>query len=82
MYNTNIRNLKGENGSLLIADTAQHTGSWDSIQALADSVVNLVSDNMAGNLSAVQIPKGVVIYGSFTQITAASGTLVAYSKCP
>lgn len=73
-----IKNLKGENGSNFIADTAAYTGNWDTIVALQAATAALVSDQIKGDLSAVPLPVGVPIYGRVTSITLASGKVMAY----
>lgn len=78
-----IRNLKGENGSNYITDTALHSNAtfWDSIQALEATVIaTAVCSNMGGTLAAIPIPAGSFIYGLFSAITLTSGKVIAYKK--
>ena len=72
----------GQNGSILIDDTSQHTGEFVAITALEDAVVD-VSDctNIANTMAdAVDftIPKGVTIFGRFEVFSLASGKVIAY----
>lgn len=77
-----------QQGGKYIADTATHTGNWRAITALEAAVAALtVSDDQSdmggfiqGTLSAVPIPAGCTIYGSFTSIDLASGKVLAYNK--
>lgn len=75
-----ISNLKGDSGGKYISDTTPTTGNFDAIQAVAASVAALVSSNITGDLSAVPIPAGAIIYGNYTSITLASGKVFAYTK--
>ena len=76
-------------GSLFISDTAAHAGKFSAIQATAAAVANITSPapdptetnaagQMQGTLTAVPIPAGCTIYGNFTSITLASGSVIAY----
>ncbi len=81
MANSNIRNLKGENGGIYITDTNAHTGDFDAITALEVAVIaTLVSDNISGTLTSVPLPAGVTIYGRFSSIDLASGKVIAYNR--
>ena len=72
----------GQAGSILIDDTAQHTGPFVAITALVDAEVD-VSDctNIADTMEDAAdftIPKGVTIFGRFEVMSLASGTVLAY----
>ncbi len=69
-------------GALYIGDTASHDGEFGAIQALSAAVVTFTSEDIQpiGAIASVPIPAGTTIYGSFTNITAASGKLLAYYK--
>lgn len=63
------------------SDTSLHTGGpWGAITANAAAVANLVASNWTGTLTAVPIPAGCTIYGHFTSITLASGSVTCYRK--
>jgi hypothetical protein len=66
-------------GGLYIADTDTHLGDWTSILATTAAVAALVSDNLTGTLTSVNIAAGVEIKGHFTSIKLASGTVIAYA---
>jgi hypothetical protein len=75
----NVRNLPGLHGADYFADTAAHAGRWQSITALADSVVTLEAGDWGGNAPAgMALPAGVTVHGAFKSITLASGAVVAY----
>ena len=73
----------GQSGSILIDDTAQHTGPFVAITALADAVVD-VSDctdiaNTMDDAADFTIPKGVTIFGNFSVFSLDSGgPVIAY----
>ena len=75
--------------AILIDDTAEHTGPFFAITALADAEVDVsqcttgITENNSGTMQAVAtnftIPKGVTIYGDFASIELDSGSVIAYS---
>ena len=72
----------GQAGSILIDDTAQHTGPYVSITALEDSVVDVanstnISNTMEGAANFT-IPKGTTIFGRFEVLAIDSGKVIAY----
>jgi len=72
----------GQAGSILIDDTAQHTGPFVAITALEDTVVD-VGDctdiaNTMTDAADFTIPKGVTIYGHFSVFSLGSGKVIAY----
>ena len=75
----------GTHGSKLIDDDAVHTGDFMAITALLDSTVD-VSDcpliaNTIEDAADFVIPKGVTIFGNFTQISIVTGgSILAYKK--
>lgn len=74
----NVRESRRLNGSDYYSDTNAHAGLWKEIYACEDSVAALVSSDMSGTLSAVNLTAGTSIEGTFTSITLASGSVVAY----
>ena len=75
----------GGHGSKLIDDTAVHTGDFMAITALLDSTVDVSECPLIANTiedaADFVIPKGVTIFGNFTQIAvAAGGSILAYKK--
>ena len=72
----------GQAGSVLIDDTAQHTGPFVVITALADAVVDVsdctdIADTM-DDAADFTIPRGVTIYGLFSVFSLSSGKVIAY----
>ena len=72
----------GQAGSILIDDTAQHTGLFVAITALEDAAVD-VSDctniaNTMDDAADFTIPKGITIFGRFEVFSLASGKVIAY----
>jgi len=72
----------GQAGSILIDDTAQHTGPFVAISALEDSVVDQANstniENTMTDSANFTIPKGMTIYGHFSVIAIDSGKVIAY----
>lgn len=77
----------GQHGSDWIDNTAVRTGDWTVLVALADVVfTTLVSDDntpvyvngVVGNLNGKSLAKGLSLFGRFTAVTLASGTIIAY----
>ena len=73
--------LTGGNGSILINDTATHTGSFMAIQAVGGAAAVLSTDT-TGNITdfdvTITIDSGQIIYGSFSAVDLASGSVLAY----
>ena len=72
----------GQAGSILIDDTAQHTGAFVAITALEDAAVDEsdctdIADTMT-DAADFTIPKGTTIYGFFSVFSHASGKVIAY----
>ena len=72
----------GQAGCILIDDTAQHTGPFIAITALADAAVDVsdctdIGDTM-DDAADFTIPKGVTIFGQFSVFSLASGSAIAY----
>ena len=63
-----------------ISDTAEHTGRFWRLYALADAVISAATiQNASGNsFTSVPLGKGDSIDGVFTSVTLASGKVVAY----
>ena len=72
----------GQAGSILIDDTAQHTGKFIAITALEDAAVDESDctdiDKTMTDAADFTIPKGVTIYGNFSVFSLASGKVLAY----
>lgn len=77
MRNTFITNA--DQGGEVIADTAAHTGTFHKIHAIGATQFTAVSGNVSG-LAGVTIPAQFEITGTFTSITLASGSVIAYRR--
>lgn len=77
--NANIVNLAGGNGGTYIGDTNANTGTWFCIYCIANTTFSTLTNNV-GYPDALQLTAGQAIYGTFTAITLASGSVVAYKK--
>jgi hypothetical protein len=67
-------------GAEYISDTEPHTGRFGKICALEDTVIaTLVAEDYTGNaLTSVTLNATAELYGVFTSIDLASGSVVAY----
>jgi len=82
---THIANaLGGQMGATLFTDTTARTPGtgnfWIALIVLTDAVFTLLTNDVGldGNaITGVTFPKGSLIYGRFTAITLASGSLWA-----
>lgn len=68
----------GQFGSQLITDTTAVTGSFKAISVVSDCVFTTLTGNMTGTITGVTFPAGFTLYGEFTAITLASGSVIAY----
>ena len=91
-YNTNADRLLhrirksvgiGGCGGILIDDTATHSGKFSAIQAIGttDAVLSTSTASDITDFAQVTIPKGVIIFGSFTAVDLVSGKVIAYRSC-
>ncbi len=80
MYN--IIPKLGEHGSIFIEDTDAHSGlNCHAIQIIEDTVFTTLTDptmEVADSISGITFPAGIIIFGAFTTITLASGSVLAY----
>ena len=68
----------GQNGfDYLTGNAANLEGDFVAIQALSQAVIS-VTVGVGDALTSVTVPAGVTIYGYFTSIDLASGTILAY----
>lgn len=70
----------GQYGGEIITGTGAHTGKWEAIQVLADTVFTLLTGSLTGSYAALTFPSGTILFGNFTAITLASGSVVAYKS--
>jgi hypothetical protein len=70
----------GRAGSTFINTTGAKTGSWAFIIVIADCVFTTLTDaNRDGDaVGSTSFAAGTMLFGTFTAITLASGSVVAY----
>jgi hypothetical protein len=69
----------GQGGAIYVADTTQTDGNFGAIQAIEGSVITLTASNWTpSTASAIPLPAGTTIFGSFTSFTLTSGKVIAY----
>jgi len=78
----NVKKQIGAYGSTYINDTAANTGTWFCIIPNTDAVFTTLTDATRDGdaLGAGVFPAGYPIYGAFTAITLASGSVMAYKS--
>lgn len=65
--------------AVIINDTSTVTGRFGCIKSLKDSVIaTLVSENITGDLTSIDLKSNCSIEGVITSITLTSGTVIAY----
>ena len=65
--------------AVIINATSTVTGRFGCIKALKDSVIaTLVSENITGDLTSIDLKSNCSIEGVITSITLTSGTVIAY----
>ncbi len=67
----------GQQGWQVIADTATTNGDWFCIDVLTDCVFTTLTGNCSGT-SGVTFAAGVKLFGRYSVIKLASGSVVAY----
>lgn len=76
-YNANLQAF-GQSGFDYQSGAGSLTAhTYVAVTTLESSVISTVS-SFGDNLSTVEIPAGLTIYGLFTEITVDSGKLLAY----
>jgi hypothetical protein len=78
--NTNVNNLSGGDGGIYIADTTANTGKWFGIYCIANCEFSTLTSNITDLPDDLVLTAGQAIYGTFTAITLASGSVIAYNK--
>lgn len=70
----------GRAGSTFINTSGAKTGSWAFILVIADAVFTTLTDaNRDGDaVSTTSFAAGTLLFGTFTAITLASGSVIAY----
>jgi hypothetical protein len=72
--------VSGEAGVRITTGTAAQTGAWSAIQVLEDATFTTLTETGAVGdaMTGFVIPAGVVLKGTFTAYTLASGKVRAY----
>jgi hypothetical protein len=81
-----IATTVGQLGSTFINDTADHTGQWGVIYCIGSCAFSTLTsgkrldnrDMMLGILNGITLLPGMTIYGYFTAIKLAGGSVIAY----
>lgn len=60
------------------ATTGTHTGEFGCIYALAASVITAIGKGGTPNLTSVTVPVTGKIFGKFSSVTVASGSVILY----
>ena len=82
----NIANLLasslGQDGSFLISDTTENAlpqgKKFIAIQVLEDTSFETLDGNMQGNVTGVEFSAGTILYGRFSKVKLAYGSVIAY----
>jgi hypothetical protein len=70
---------KSLNGATLFTGTTLSAGAWNQINALATASISVTATNWDGDPSTTfSLTAGASIYGVFTAIKLASGSVIAY----
>jgi len=79
-----LKIANGLGGGQYIGGTVSNSGNWYAVQAVTDTKFQTLTGNITGVAnatlgSAVTIPAGLVLFGSFTAIQLHSGSVIAYN---
>jgi hypothetical protein len=79
-----LKIANGLGGGRYIGGTTSNAGNWYAIQAVTDTKFHTLTGNITGVAntalgSAIEIPAGLVMFGSFTTIQLHSGSVIAYN---
>lgn len=81
----NIANLTGLKGGTVIADTTAVTAaasrSFTTLLVVEEAVLAALTGNLtnASGLVGKTLPAGIAIYGRFSAVQLAAGTVIAYN---
>ena len=72
----------GQDGSFLISDTTENAlpqgKKFIAIQVLEDASFETLDGNMQGNVTSVEFSAGTILYGRFSKVKLAYGSIIAY----
>ena len=81
--NINVRNLTGGQGGVVLRGTQTETGDFQAIQAIEASTLGACTTNLdqtTASLTNQAVPAGLTIFGSFSEVSITSGTVIAYTR--
>ena len=70
----------GQNGGNYITDTTATAGNWKVVKCITDCVFTTLTCSEGDDFDAVALSAGDVLYGPFTNIELASGSVIAYHR--
>ena len=76
----NVRNLQGEGGFEILADTAVHAGPFGKLWCRTDATTFALgsTERTAGSIAGETMDRGEWAFGYFTNVKLSSGKLWAY----
>lgn len=78
-----IEHNSGANGGTFINSTTTYNGNWYAIQVLTNATFTTLSFSSNGwtgdSISGYAFPAGTTIFGNFSTIKLASGSVIAYT---
>lgn len=85
MGHPNARITNSLSGAQYIGGTAATNGDWSAINIITDAKFHTLTGNVSGleNTtlgSAVTVPAGVTLFGTFSAIQLHSGSVIAYNR--
>jgi len=70
----------GQNGGSYITTTTATAGNWKVIKCITACVFTTLTTSVGDDFDAVALSAGDVLYGPFTNLELASGSVIAYNK--
>lgn len=70
----------GQHGFDYIADTTDTKGNWKAITCITDCVFTTLTCHVGDDGDGIAMVAGMTIYGQFTNIVLASGSVIAYNR--
>ncbi len=76
----------GQNGAVIVSDTGAHTGAWRRIYVLTNAQFTTLTGNYTKNDNTTAavgsdfgtVAAGLSLYGKFTAVELASGSVILY----
>jgi hypothetical protein len=83
MAHPNARITNNTQGANYVASTSPQSGNWQAMQILTDAKFHTLTGNVTGlantnSTTAISLPAGLAIYGTFTAFQLHSGSVLAY----